>query len=184
MGRPCAAAGLICSKHVQIGRPTQTIKVEWRFCSTRHFCLTRSTRMPSKEQTDHKRKEEKKKHTQAHSHNRLGYCIITQRRTDCHSLTLGYSTSKHCFTYQLWWNQVLRISICFPDHSFTFSSFDSKRLFFRNIQSNTNTPFFLPKWPQMSMKREGRTLKKRWGLERTLRKYIHKHRVFAFKRYI
>lgn len=53
-GRPCAAAGLICPKHVQIGRPTQTIKVEWRFCSTRHFCLTESTWPPSREQTGHK----------------------------------------------------------------------------------------------------------------------------------
>lgn len=53
MGRPCAAAGLICSKHVQIGRPTQTIKVEWRFCSVRRFCLTKGMRTPSKEQTDH-----------------------------------------------------------------------------------------------------------------------------------
>lgn len=61
---PFAAAGLICFKHVQIGRPTQTIKVEWRFCSTQHFCLTRGAWMPSNEQTDHKR-EEKKKHTQA-----------------------------------------------------------------------------------------------------------------------
>ncbi len=79
MGRPCAAAGLICSKHVQIGRPTQTIKVEWRFCSTRHFCLTRGTGTPSKEQTDHKRK--KKTHTG--KLDSLKYSRITQRRTDC-----------------------------------------------------------------------------------------------------
>lgn len=77
IGWPCTAAGLICSKHVQIGRPTQTIKVEWRFCSTRHFCLTRGNGTPSKEQTDHKRKE-KRKHTKALSHESQEYSRRTQ----------------------------------------------------------------------------------------------------------
>lgn len=95
MGRPCAAAGLICSKHVQIGRPTQTIKVEWRFCSTRHFCLTRGSGTPSKEQTHHKRKEK----TQAHWLDSLKYSRITQKRADY--CCWCYSTSKQCFKHCL-----------------------------------------------------------------------------------
>lgn len=99
MGQPCAAAGLICSKHVQIGRPTQTIKVEWRFCSTRHFCLTRGIGTPSKEQTDHKRKENRRENTHRHAHMILRQWNNSEE--DGQLLLQCYSTSKQYFKHCL-----------------------------------------------------------------------------------